>query len=216
MEKCIMKKYLRLGTLAILSASTPFIAHADTLTLEATSGVLNPSGTAYIYPYSFSVNGSSTSTEMMCMDDNREVTTGESWQADPSAVTKNSSKTDQIAADIFSRIGKGGVTDDDAQEAIWSLFDSADQKTAEDKKLIREAMEDIRDGNTGAFDDAQYTIYTAENGTQSEGGIPQDFIGPTDPNSVAPPAPVPEPSTLLLMGSGLISIAGTVRRRFRV
>jgi hypothetical protein len=39
-----MKKYLRLGTLAILSASTPFIAHADTLTLEATSGVLNPSG----------------------------------------------------------------------------------------------------------------------------------------------------------------------------
>jgi hypothetical protein len=150
------------------------------------------------------------------MDDNREVTTGESWQADPSAVTKSSSKTDQIAADIFSRIGKGGVTDDDAQEAIWSLFDSADQKTAEDKKLIREAMEDIKDGNTGAFDDAQYTIYTAENGTQSEGGIPQDFIGPTDPNSVAPPAPVPEPSTLLLMGSGLISIAGTVRRRFRV
>jgi hypothetical protein len=55
-EKCIMKKYLRLGTLAILSASTPFIAHADTLTLEATSGVLNPSGTAYIYPYSFSIN----------------------------------------------------------------------------------------------------------------------------------------------------------------
>jgi hypothetical protein len=48
-----MKKYLRLGTLAILSASTPFIAHADTLTLEATSGVLNPRGTAYIYPYSF-------------------------------------------------------------------------------------------------------------------------------------------------------------------
>jgi hypothetical protein len=47
MEKCIMKKYLRLGTLAILSASTPFIAHADTLTLEATSGVLNPSGTIH-------------------------------------------------------------------------------------------------------------------------------------------------------------------------
>jgi PEP-CTERM motif len=96
------------------------------------------------------------------------------------------------------------------------MFDSADQKTAEDKKLIRGAMEDIRDGNTGAFDDAQYTIYTAENGTQSEGGIPKDFIGPTDPNNVALPAPAPEPSTLLLMGSGLISIAGTVRRRFRV
>jgi hypothetical protein len=211
-----MKKYLRLGTLAILSASTPFIAHADTLTLEAASGVLNLRGTAYIYPYSFSVNGFSTLTEMMCMDDNREVTTGESWQSDPSVVTRNPSKTDQIAADIFSRIERGGVTDDDAQEAISSLFESADQKPAEDKKLIREAMEDIRDGNTGAFDDAQYTIYMAENGTQSEGGISQDFIGLTDPNSVAPSAPVPELSTLLLTGSGLISIAGTVRRRFRV
>ena len=113
-----MKKCLRFGTRAILSASTPFIAHADTLTPEATSGVLNPSGTPYIYPYSFSINGSSTLTEMMCMDNNGEVTTGESWQADPSAVTKNSLKTDQIAADILSRIGKGGVTDDDAQEAI--------------------------------------------------------------------------------------------------
>ena len=52
----------------------------------------------------------------------------------------------RIAADIFSRIGKDGVTDDDAQEAIWSLFEPADQKTAEDKKLIHEALEDIKDG----------------------------------------------------------------------
>ena len=84
------EKYLRLGTLTILSASTPFIAPWKQ---QVGSSILV--GTAYIYPYSFSVNGSSTLTEMMCMDDNREVTTGESWQADPSVVTKNSSKTDR-------------------------------------------------------------------------------------------------------------------------
>ena len=210
----ILNQYLRLATLAILSASVSLVAHADTLTLETTSGVLNPSGTAFIFPYSFSINGSSTLVDMMCLNDNREVTAGESWQADPSAVTKDSPMKDQIAADIFSRIGKDGVTDDDAQEAIWSLFDPADQKTAEDKKLIHEALKDVKDGNTGSFDDGQYSIYAAEDGTQSEGGIPQDFIGPT--NRAAAPDPVPEPSTLLLMGSGLIGIAGTVRRRFRV
>ena len=209
-----MKQYLRLATLAILSASMSLVAHADTLTLETTSGVRNPSGTEFIFPYSFSINGSSALVDMMCLNDDREVTAGESWQADPSAVTRDSSMKDQIAADIFSRIGKDGVTDDDAQEAIWSLFDRADQKTAEDRKLIREALKDIRDGNIGSFDDGQYSIYAAEDGTQSEGGIPQDFIGPT--NRAAAPDPVPEPSTLLLMGSGLMGIAGTIRRRFRV
>ena len=208
----ILNQYLRLATLAILSASVSLVAHADALTLETTSGVLNPSGTAFIFPYSFSINGSSTLVDIMCLNDNREVTAGESWQADPSAVTKDSPIKDQIAADIFSRIGKDGVTDD-AQEAIWSLFDPADQKTAEDKKLIHEALEDIKDGNFGLFDDGQYTIYAAKDGTR-QGGIPQDFIGPT--NRAAAPAPVPEPSALLLMGSGLIGIAGTVRRRFRV
>lgn len=146
MEKRILNQYLRLATPTILSASVSLVAHADTLTLEITSGVLNPSGTAFIFPYSFRINGSSTLVDMMCLNDSREVTAGESWQADPSAVTKDSPIKDQIAADIFSRIGKDGVTDDDAQEAIWSLFEPADQKTAEDKKLIHEALEDIKDG----------------------------------------------------------------------
>jgi hypothetical protein len=98
----ILNQYLRFATLAILFASVSLVAHADTLTLETTSGVLNPSGTAFIFPYSFSINGSSTLVDMMCLNDNREVTAGESWQADPSAVTKDSPIKDQIAAQTSS------------------------------------------------------------------------------------------------------------------
>jgi hypothetical protein len=207
-----MKKYLYVSIVALSSALISSAARADTLVLEGTSGVLNQSGTAYIYPYSFSINGSSSTVDLMCMDDQREVTVGESWQANPDAITSGSSRKDQIAAYIFSQIGKNGVTDDDAQEAIWSLFDPADKKTAEDKKLIHEGSNVLRDGDTSGFDDGEYTNWTAVDGSQSEGGIPQDFIGPSDPRSVSP---VPEPSTLMMFGSGFAALVGVVRRRVR-
>jgi hypothetical protein len=194
--------------LALGLAST--VGHADTLNLVSVSQTLNQAGTGYIYPYTFTVNGSTSTVDLMCMDDFRDVTPGESWQTTDEAVTSSSSLKDQIAADIFSQIGKNGVTDDDAQEAVWSLFDSNDTKSAEDKKLIHDARNDIKDGNTSSFDDGQYTVYSAIDGTQNEGGTPQDFIGP----SIAP-AQAPEPSSLMLFGSGLVGLAGIARRKLR-
>jgi hypothetical protein len=189
------------------------VVKADTLTLN--SGTVNPSGSnAEIYPYSFQLDTSSgTSTvNLMCLNYNREISAGESWSITEESIPTGDSVMDQkyrADAILYSEILhlQAGVSASEVQYAEWSIFDSADlmgnslfDSTAQ--TLASNALNAANNQpliNSGYFN--QFTLYIPSDDTSSG---PQEFIGA---------ATTPEPSSLTLFGSGLIGMAGVLRRQ---
>lgn len=104
--------------LACLVLLTSLPSFADTLKLVSTSGgTVNGDN---VYPYNFSVNGSST-TDLMCLDYNRHITLGEQWNVELSSIPLDSSAVSanyRADAWIYSMLGK--YSDADVQYAVWS------------------------------------------------------------------------------------------------
>jgi hypothetical protein len=189
------------------------VVKADTLTLN--NGTVNPSGgSAEIYPYSFQFGTSSgTSTvNLMCLNYNREISAGESWSITEESIPTGNSVMDQdyrADAILYSEIlhPQAGVSASEVQYAEWSIFDSADlmgnslfDSTAQ--TLASNALNAANNQqliNSGYFN--QFTLYIPSDDTSSG---PQEFIGTVT---------TPEPSSLMLFGSGLIGMAGVLRRK---
>jgi hypothetical protein len=199
-------------TLGMAFAATASYADTVSMTFTGTSGVSN--GTDYIYPYYFSINGSSASTNLMCVSFNNEIYTGESWTATTATITTSSTKIAQEDAYLFSLIGGGTYSNNDIQEAAWYLGasnPSAVPTTPADPALLAAASAAVTQADLGGlsnFDNGQFTLFTPVAGSQNpySDGVPQTFVGV---------APTPEPGSLLLLASGLFGCAGFVYRRRR-
>jgi len=190
---------------------------ADTLTLVSTGG--QSVNGEFIYPYNLSVNGSSALKNMMCIDFARHVTFGETWNVKATAIPLDSSTTSNdyraLALILFaSETGYMEYSLSDYQFAAWSIFDPLDISGSSaftpNAMYIRNlALQYAASPTTPAlpgFSYSNFTVYLpTDNHAGWTDGTPQRFMGDV--------TPVPEPSGLLFLGTGLVGVAVSLRRR---
>jgi hypothetical protein len=206
------------------------VAKADVVTMTFIGAEGNNSFGEYVYPYDLQVNNDPIQ-QMMCDTFNRNINNGDSWTANRMLLADLNDTTVQNL--FYGANGQGNIgatvqmylaaaylynqevtalanNNSDPQGlynwATWDLFDPTDVQNrldagtlAEVQSLISAAQAAVFGKNVGDFDFSNTTyIYTPT------GDVGQEFFGP-----------VPEPGTLAMMGTGILGMAGLMRRKLR-
>lgn len=182
--------------LAILTLS--LAASATTVDMQFNEAAGGSYNGVYTYPYNVSVDGQTQL--LMCVSYNEHIVNGETWQATVESIV---SAHDQQLAWLFvqaEQTSDFGVKAD-INAAAWFLNEGAPQLDEAAQSWYDQAIsQNFTDGEFQGV-----VKYVPIDGTQSlQGEMPQDFLGD---------APVPEPSTLMMLGTGVLGVAGIVRRK---
>jgi hypothetical protein len=200
--------------LAALCLCTGSALANSTVNMQLTAVGSNNAGGVYTYPYYFSINGKAP-VALICDSFDNRVVIGETWKANVTSLLSGQGMfggqlLDYKAAGlIFKSILNGTLNVNAGNYAIWGLFSTNAQNTSYFQSSGAGTIEAqylalAANAPNSAFNGL--VLYTPIAGSESWGSTPQEYIGYSA---------VPEPGTLTLFGTGLLSLAGMVRRRLR-
>ena len=165
-------------------------------------------------PYQLNLDGTSP-VNLFSLDDFRSAHIGETWTVKvvngADYLTSNTHSNDfkyEEEAYIYSMLGVSNghghtYNATDVQDALWAIFDHEADTNSYANTLISNAA---TFHYTGSFLDG-FSFYIPT-GHGDDDDLPEELIGKTVSTS-----PAPEPSSLFLFGSGLVGMAGVVRRK---